>query len=146
MDIDKIFEFVNNMVPQIGVIPTVILLLFLIAVVILIGIILKVLNSKDKMTENVLEELSNQSDRSMEFMKTAVSEIKELSILSTTELRGNTKQIETLVNLLHLLIADGTISKKSKDDDDDDPTPPNNKKKIKKKTKDQDLPDGGDGS
>ena len=146
MDIDKIFEFVNNMVPQIGVIPTVILLLFLIAVVILIGIILKVLNSKDKMTENVLEELSNQSDRSMEFMKTAVSEIKELSILSTTELRGNTKQIESLVNLLHLLIADGTISKKSKDDDDDDPTPPNNKKKIKKKTKDQDLPDGGDGS
>jgi hypothetical protein len=144
MDIDKIFEFVSNMVPQIGVIPTVILLLFLIAVVILIGIILKVLNSKDKMTEYVLEELSNQSDRSMEFMKTAVSEIKELSILSTTELRGNTKQIETLVNLLHLLIADGTISKKSKDDDD--PTPTNNKKKTKKKTKDQDLPDGGDGS
>lgn len=107
---DSILEFFTTMVPEIGIFGTVFLVIF----AVLVTFIVSMMNKKEKLMNKVIDEQSKYSQQTAEAMKVAITEIKELSIMSMNEVRGLSSQISSFVDLATALLVNNQRDKNNK--------------------------------
>lgn len=100
-----ILQFFSDIVPKIGVAQAILLLVVASLIFIIVGYSMSIMARKEKMMNRVIDEQSKYSQQSADSVKVAITEIKELSIMSMTEIKGLSSQIGAFINLATTLIA-----------------------------------------
>lgn len=105
---EAILDFFKEVVPQIGVLPAILLVVVAMLTTIVMGYIIRINNKKDKMLKELIDKQDQQSEMTLEAMKLAISEIKELSVMSLKEVSNLSGQIGGVIEIVKALLAERT--------------------------------------